>query len=149
MKHRIYVDTSVIGGCLDEEFAKESNRLLEMANEGKITLLISDLLIRELDGGPEKVRAILHCFLPTAFENVFLNQESDALFNAYINAQILALRYANDARHVALATVAKADLILSWNFKHIVHLDKIRMFNSVNLREGYLQIEIRSPWEYV
>jgi predicted nucleic acid-binding protein len=149
MKHRIYVDTSVIGGCLDEEFAKESNRLIDMANEGKITLLISDLLIRELDGGPEKVRAILHGLLPIAFENVFLSQESDTLFNAYINAQILALRYANDARHVSLATVAKADLILSWNFKHIVHLDKIRMFNSVNLREGYPQIEIRSPWEYV
>ncbi len=149
MKPRIYIDTSVIGGCLDDEFSADSNRLIEMANNREIILLISDLLTRELDDGPSQVRSILQGVLSTSIERIFLSSESDAIYKAYINAGILGVRHANDARHVALATVAKADLILSWNFKHIVHLDKIRMFNSVNLREGYHQIEIRSPHEYV
>jgi predicted nucleic acid-binding protein len=146
---RIYIDTSVIGGCLDDEFSTDSNRLLEMANNGKAVLLISDLLIRELDDGPPQVRAILKALPSKAIERIFLTSESDAVFEAYIRAGILGDRHANDARHIALATVAKADLVLSWNFKHIVHWDKIRMFNSVNLREGYPQLEIRSPLEYV
>ena len=50
---------------------------------------------------------------------------------------------------MALATIAKADMIVSWNFRHIVHYDKIRGFNAVNLREGYLPIDIRSPLEVV
>ena len=149
MKPRIYIDTSMIGGCLDPEFARESNVLLQMAKEGKIRLLVSDLLIRELDGGPESVRAVLRGLPSDATESVFLSQESQILFSAYMNARIIAARYENDAVHVAIATVSKADLILSWNFKHLVHWDKIRMFNSVNMREGYPQIEIRSPWEYV
>jgi predicted nucleic acid-binding protein len=58
-------------------------------------------------------------------------------------------RHAADAEHIALATASRADLLVSWNFKHIVHWDKIRMFNAVNLREGYPGIEIRSPQEVV
>jgi len=58
-------------------------------------------------------------------------------------------RHANDAHHIALATVALADLVVSWNFKHIVHWDRIRLFNAVNLREGYSPIDIRSPREVV
>ena len=54
-----------------------------------------------------------------------------------------------DAQHIALATVCRADLVVSWNFKHIVHYEKIRGFNSVNLREGYGMVDIRSPREVV
>ncbi len=52
-----------------------------------------------------------------------------------------------DAIHVAAATVAGADLVLSWNFKHIVNYDRIHKYNAVNLLNGYRQIDIRSPME--
>jgi len=61
----------------------------------------------------------------------------------------VGLACGNDALHVALAVVARADMIVSWNFKHIVHFDKMRGFNAVNLKEGYAQLMILSPLEVV
>ena len=52
-----------------------------------------------------------------------------------------------DAEHIAIATVEKADIVLSWNFKHIVNIQKIKGFNSINLKEGYQLLEIRTPRE--
>ena len=69
--------------------------------------------------------------------------------DAYVGAQVVGPSSRNDAHHVALATLARADLIVSWNFKHIVHIDRIRRFNAVNLMEGHPTIEIRSPREVV
>ena len=48
---------------------------------------------------------------------------------------------------MAAATVASADLILSWNFKHIVRYDRIQRFNGVNALHGYHPLDIRSPLE--
>ena len=55
----------------------------------------------------------------------------------------------DDAYHIAVATVNRLDVLVSWNFKHIVNYDKIKLFNSINLRLGYPMIEIRSPKEFV
>jgi hypothetical protein len=52
-----------------------------------------------------------------------------------------------DAQHIAMASVARVDVLVSWNFKHIVNLQRIRGYNSVNLRQGYPMIEIRTPRE--
>jgi hypothetical protein len=146
---RVYVDTSVIGGCLDEEFAEESRSLMEMANRGQVILLVSDLLARELDDAPPDVRAVLAQLPADAVEKVSMSDESAQLLGAYLAAGVLDAGHTADAHHVALATIAKVDLILSWNFRHIVHVDRIRMFNSVNLRNGYPIMEIRSPKEFV
>ena len=54
-----------------------------------------------------------------------------------------------DCRHIALGTIWKVDVLASWNFKHIVNLDKIKVYNSVNLRMGYQMLEIRSPLELI
>jgi hypothetical protein len=63
--------------------------------------------------------------------------------------KIVSERYYSDALHIAVATVIGIDVLVSWNFKHIVNLDKIKLFNSVNLREGYSVLEIRTPREVV
>ena len=84
----------------------------------------------------------LHVAKPTAQE---LSNELDG--RAYLDAAVLPAASSNDALHVAAATVARADLILSWNFKHIVNFRRIRLFNSVNLAQGYGIIDIRSPAE--
>ena len=146
-KQRIYIDTSVVGGCLDEEFREDSCALFEMARRGEVVLLFSDLLTAELVGAPDGVRAMLECMPSGTLEQMQLSEEAAQLRDTYLDEAIVGQACANDAYHVALATVAHADVIVSWNFRHIVHLDKIRGFNAVNIREGYGTIEIRSPRE--
>jgi len=142
---RIYVDTSVVGGCCDDEFSEDSRALLEMAHRGDVILLISNILADELELAPTEVQAEFAALPPDNLEPLFSSEETERLRDAYLGANVLSSDRANNAHHVALATVARADLILSWNFKHIVHLERIRRFNAVNLREGYAPIEIRSP----
>lgn len=149
MKPRIYIDTSVVGGCWDDEFAAESRALFDMARRGEIILLLSDLLAEELSEAPENVRGIYENLPPEAVERPTASEESLRLRDAYLSAGVVGSASAEDAHHVALATVAKADLIVSWNFKHIVHVDKIRLFAAVNLTQGYGVIDIRSPLEIV
>jgi hypothetical protein len=151
IKHpqRIYVDTSVIGGCCDVEFAEASCQLIEMVKRGELALLISVLLADELEGAPPEVKAILNDLPTQGLEFVNDSVESRSLRDAYLAAAVVGPAHAADAHHVALATVARADMIVSWNFKHIVHYDKIRGFNAVNLREGYPPIAIYSPLEIV
>lgn len=146
---RIYVDTSVIGGCLDEEFAEESKALLQMVTDGKIRLIVSDILVDELDQAPQEVQKKFGALPPKQLEAVKQSKETERLRDLYLEAEVVGQARKNDAHHVALATVAQADMIVSWNFKHIVHFEKIRGFNAVNLREGYLPIDIRSPKEVV
>ena len=69
------------------------------------------------------------------------------LANAYIAAAALTEASREDAVHVAVATVARANLVLIWNFKHIVNSQRIQKFNSVNLANNYALIDIRSPVE--
>lgn len=146
---RIYIDISVVGGCHDEEFQEDSRKLMEMERNGDVCLLASTLLAAELDQAPEEVQAVLPALPKEATESVVPSEEAAVLRDAYLAAAVVGPQRADDAYHVALATVARADMVVSWNFKHIVHFDKIRGFNAVNLREGYLPIEIRTPREVV
>jgi predicted nucleic acid-binding protein len=146
---RVYVDTSVIGGCLDEEFAGESGALFQQAREGSMIQLVSDLTLAELELAPQPVREILTTVPRRFVEGIEVSEESRRLQSEYLKGKVLEASQANDAHHVALATIARADLLVSWNFKHLVRWAKIRLFNSVNLREGYPVIEIRSPREVV
>ena len=149
MMLRVYIDTSVVGGCLDEEFAEESLAILEMARAGKIILLLSDVLVEELAKAPDAVRSVLDTLPASSTELVASSEDATRLRDAYLAAKVVGTGSETDAHHVAIATVAKADLIVSWNFKHIVHVNKIRLFNAVNLTQGHWLIDIRSPLEVV
>jgi len=131
-KLRVYIDSSVVGGCCDKEFEKESRALFAMAGRGEILLLVSDILAEELEMAPERVRNVLAAVADEDIELVEGSQEATALRDAYMAAEVVGPGQAYDAYHVALATVARADLIVSWHFKHIVHVEKIRGFNAVN-----------------
>lgn len=144
---RIYVDTSVIGGCLDVEFAVESERLIKAVRNNKVVMLLIDLVISELVDAPATVRGILTTLPTEVIENVLLTEEIIALRDAYIAAGVVTSKSINDAAHVAVATVARADAIVSWNFKHIVRLDKMRAYNQINLLNGYGILTIVSPRE--
>jgi hypothetical protein len=147
MKLRIYTDTSVLGGCEDEEFAEHSVRLMEGFVEGQRVLVLSGLTIQELAGAPAKVRSRLTAVPEAHIEMRQLDTEAKELAEAYIAARVLTGTMRADAQHIAIATVARVDVLVSWNFRHIVNLQRIHGYNSVNLRQGYPMIEIRTPRE--
>ncbi len=144
---RIYSDTSVIGGCLDVEFAEHSLQFIEQVNAGRVVLLVSELLVRELTWAPLAVRSILENLPAAQLENVIIDEEVESLRDAYLDAGILSRRWEDDATYVAAASVAGADAIASWNFRHIVHLDLMRRYNEVNRQMGYRQLNIVTPVE--
>lgn len=149
MKRRIYADTSVIGGCLDAEFRQSSVELLGLFQSGKAIIVLSDLTRLELEAAPVAVRQVLSVVAEASREYVELTEEASELASRYIEEGVLARSKHVDAQHIAIATLARVDVVVSWNFRHIVNLDRIRGYNSVNMRYGYPLIEIRTPREVI
>lgn len=147
MRPRIYTDTSVLGGCEDDEFREPSRRLLEAFQHGELTLVLSELTVRELESAPEGVRTVLGRVPNVHIEALALSPEAEEVAAAYIADGAIGARMRADALHIALATVARVDVLVSWNFKHIVNLKRIHAFNLVNLKRGYPLLEIRTPRE--
>jgi len=144
---RVYIDTSVIGGCFDEEFKEYSLQLFDEFISGRKKLVISDVILFELEEAPQQVKSALTRVPSDNIEYVSLNEESITLANAYLKEGVVAEGSLSDARHMAIATVERVDILVSWNYKHIVNINRIRLLNSVNLKLGYPVIEIRSPRE--
>ena len=147
MKVRIYTDTSVVGGCEDEEFAEHSIRLMEGFISGDLVLVLSSLTVQELAAAPTEVRRRLASVPEAHIETLQLDAQANELAEAYVAAGVLAATMRADAQHIAMATIGRVDVLVSWNFKHIVNLQRIHGYNSVNLRRGYPMIEIRTPRE--
>lgn len=144
---RVYVDSSVFGGYFEPEFAEGTRRFFELVRNGRITVLVSDFVIDELKDAPDRVQALLTVLPAGSRARVEMTLEAVRLRDRYLDARILGRSSAVDATHVALATVIRADAIVSWNFRHIVNLDKMRKFNQVNVAEGFGPLTIVSPNE--
>lgn len=144
---KVYVDTSVFGGCFDAEFEEWSNKLIEEFKAGLKVLVISDLTLKELEGAPPNVRNLVEDMSGGHKEYVVLNNEARGLARHYIEEGVVSEGYLVDAQHIAIATVSRVDILVSWNFKHMVNLSKIRLYNSVNLKYEHPPLEIRSPRE--
>ena len=114
---------------------------------GDRVLVLSNLTVQELAGAPDAVRRRLADVPVEHIEMLQLDTEAATLADAYLAAGVLLPRMRADAQHIAIATVARVDVLVSWNFKHIVNLQRIHGYNSVNLRQGYPMIEIRTPRE--
>lgn len=142
---RIYVDTSVFGGCFDSEFEHWSNLLFEYFKIGKYKAVISEVSEFELKVAPTYIQQILADIPHKNLEIVKLTQEAKQLSEQYIKEKIVTKKSLADMQHIAVATVQQVDLLVSWNFKHIVNYNKIRLYNAVNLKYGYKILEIRNP----
>lgn len=149
IKFRIYIDTSVIGGCFDDEFAEYSKLLFQEFIAGKKIAVVSNITLKELKQSPEQVRKKFEEIPKGNIEYIGLTEEAEDLARKYIENGIISPNDLLDAEHIAIASVEKIDIVASWNFKHIVNINRIRGFNSVNLKEGYQIIEIRSPMEII
>jgi len=146
-RQRIYIDTSVIGGCFDAEFAEWSNGLMNDFRNGTFQPLLSEVVAAEIDEAPENVQLVYAELTSLDAEMLAIGNDSLELAEEYQKRKILKPDFYDDGLHIALATVAEADLLVSWNFKHIVRFDKIRLFNAVNIEFGYKPLEIFSPRE--
>ena len=144
---RIYIDTSVIGGCFDDEFVQWSNGLVADFRAGIFQPLLSEVIAAEIADAPENVQAVYAELVSLDAEVLTVDESALDLAEEYQKRGILTPNFYVDGLHIALATVAEADLLVSWNFKHIVHFDKIRLFNSVNIEFGYKPLQIFSPRE--
>ena len=147
MNSRIYIDTSVLGGCFDPEFAPWSNGLMRDFRAGRMAPVLSDVTAAEVESAPEQVRDLHQEILVLAGSVLPVTTEVLALVAKYETKGILAVKFRADMQHIALATIAEVDALVSWNFKHIVRLEKIRLFNAVNVESGYQPLNIRSPRE--
>jgi len=145
---RVYADTSVFGGVFDEEFRKASVAFLEQVGEGRFELVISALCRDEIEGAPADVRRLFAAVEDVA-ELVETTDSAARLRDAYLAAGIVSAQYDTDALHVAIATVAGCAVIVSWNFKHIVHVQKAPLYNAVNALHGCDAIRICSPPEVI
>jgi predicted nucleic acid-binding protein len=149
MKQRYYFDTSVFGGVFDTEFEEDTLRPFEKVNLGQVICVYSGLTETELVNAPEGVRAFFEELDPKNLERVEGSPEAYQLAQTYIAEKVVGPTSLDDCIHIATATISKVDILVSWNFRHIVNIFRIRGYNSVNLRLGYGILEIRSPKEIV
>ena len=145
---RIYADTSVFGGAFDEEFSRPSQQFFRQVLEGRFRLVLSPLVQDELVAAPERVQRFFDEVTGGA-DIVRITADATRLQTAYLSFGILTDKSSGDALHVAIATVSECSVIVSWNFKHIVHFDKIPLYNAVNRQKGFSEIAIYSPLEVI
>ena len=145
---RVYADTSVYGGAFDDEFQRASKEFFRQVRERQIGLVNSALVRDELVRAPLKVRELFEEMAGYA-QFVSLDAETYALHEAYMAHNIVSSRWSDDALHVAIATTAGCPILVSWNFKHIVHHNKTTLYNGVNQVLGLPIIKILSPQEVI
>jgi len=147
----LYLDTSVIGGYFEEEdlWQREPTReLWRLMELGIYRFVTSKVSAEEIILAPERVRTLFAATFP-AEAILPVTDEVKQLATAYIRQGILPEKCGADARHVAACTVAGIENLVSWNFKHLVNVERRRGFNGINLLHGHRNVSIVSPQELV
>jgi predicted nucleic acid-binding protein len=140
----LYLDTSVIGGYFDAEFMADTRALWRLRDEGRFRFLSSVLVDQEIARAPEQVRALLHsAFAPV--DMLPMTAEAIELAGHYLENKVVPIAYTDDARHVAVCSVARLNYLVSWNFKHLANARRESGFNAVNLLQGYPPVRIVAP----
>lgn len=148
MKQRIYIDTSVFGGYFDEEFSQHTIPFFERIKDGEFILLYSTVTQDELENAPENVKGLVESLKVDYTEFLETTDEAVDLATEYILEKVVGQSSFADCLHIALATTNRADFLVSWNFTHIVNIQRIMGYNSINIKNGYKQLDIRSPREF-
>jgi len=148
-KLKIYIDTSVIGGSSDIEFSHYSNILIDKFKDGLLIPVVSEVVENEIKNAPSDINKLYNEILTYNAIYLDITDEVKSLVNEYLNKKIITLKYENDCRHIALATINKIDVLVSWNFKHIVNDRRIELFNAVNKSLNYNEIIIKDPKNFL
>lgn len=144
----LYLDTSVIGGYFDDEWQDATRELWRQMEAGHWRFLSSDVTTQEIQGAPENVRELFGGTFPPAML-LALTDEMEDLAAAYLGQGVVPPKYKDDAQHVAVCTVTRLDFLVSWNFKHLVNVQREAGFNGVNLLQGYPPVRIVNPLELI
>lgn len=148
-KLNLYIDTSVIWGYFDVEFEEETKLLFDGIFNNEFHVIYSSVTEDELINAPKKVKELLNSIPDEYKTKIELTEEAVMLGDTYIDENVVGKTSREDCFHIALATIHKADVLVSWNFKHIVNVMRIRGYNAVNIKLGYSTIDIRSPNEII
>jgi predicted nucleic acid-binding protein len=146
---KIYIDTSVFGGYFDPMFEEDTRILFEKIKLGQFHIIYSNITEEELLGAPIRVQELLPSILDNFKTKVELSEETVNLADSYLDENVVGRTSRQDCFHIALATIHEVDILVSWNFKHIVNVKRIRGYNAVNMKLGYKTIDIRSPKEII
>ncbi|HTA26449.1 MAG TPA: PIN domain protein [Bacteroidia bacterium] len=144
---RIYLDTSVFGGYFEPEFELWTKILFDQIKKGKYKVLLSQIIDFELTNAPPYVKELVHSIPAEQIEYLITTDEAKQLADSYIKENVVGKTSEADCLHIALASLNYADILVSWNFKHIVNVNRIRGYNAVNYKFGHRMIEIRTPRE--
>ena len=144
---RVYVDTTVVYGAPAKEYSEDSRQFWNAVRNGEIIIIASDVLDEELERAPEHIQASFDALPKSLFERVDSIPESNALAAQYLAENVVGKSSFDDCRHIALATIARADALVSWNFRHIV--ERCDDYNDVNEKLGYPRIKIQTPRQFM
>lgn len=146
---KLYLDTSVFGGYFDEEFKESTRKLFNEISQGKHEIFISFLTLEELDNAPKNIKELLTNIADKKLTHVSFSGEISELANKYLDNNVVTKKYIADALHIAAATISRSEIIISWNFKHMVNINRILRYNEINSKFGYKLIDIRTPKEVI
>ena len=144
---RIYLDTSVFGGYVEEEFEFWTKLLFDKILKGEIKLLYSQMTEIELAEAPQQIKDLTKEIPDKQIEFLPITDEANFLADRYLKEKVVGKTSRPDCLHIAIATLNNADILASWNFKHIVNISCIRGYNGVNYKLGHKVLEIRTPRE--
>ena len=140
----LYLDTSVIGGYHDAEFMADTRALWRLRDAGRFRFVSSVIVDQEIARAPEPVQALMRSTFAPA-DMLPMTAEALDLAGHYLAHKVVPVDYTDDARHVAVCSVARLDYLVSWNFKHLANARREAGFNAVNLLQGYPAVRIVAP----
>jgi len=140
----LYPDTSIFGGYYDDAFMQDTRLLFKKIENGKYDVFVSSLTQTELKNAPDDVKKLLN---KIEWQPLTITPDCELLADEYIKENVVGATSRDDCIHIATATINNIDILVSWNFKHIVNVERIRGYNSVNMKHGYKRLDIHSPKE--
>jgi len=144
---KLYLDTSVYCGYFDEEFEEITQTFFQRIFENEFKIITSNLTDQEMMNAPKRVIELYNSIQNPLIINVDNDKKVIDLAEKYIENKVVGLTSLTDCGHIAAASINNADILVSWNFKHIVNVVRIVGYNNINKMEGYKNLEIRSPRE--
>jgi len=148
MRLCLYLDTSVVSALVDDRLPERRSATMEFwARLSEYEVSVSELTIAEVEAtGDQKLRREMADAL-SSFRVLRIEEEARRLAQAYVQRGVFTPATMEDALHVAVAVASRQDLLVSWNFRHLVNRRRRALINEANILRGYPTIEIVAPPE--
>jgi len=149
---RVYVDNTVVSGMFDyhlPERVKHTKLFWDAVQRGEFVIIVSDVLADEAVRAPKHVRNFFDDLPKIQIKRIDSTDESDNLAMQYVGANVITKNHINDCKHIAIATIARADAVVSWNQGDMVNPHRIPRYNEVNEKQGHQKITILTPDKFM